>query len=161
MYYKRLSSMWEKPQQLRLANNAVQAYYKKSMDDICFQAELAESHWDYAYSICSGMKRLFNIGVDINSIINHNNLMQKLIYLGRDIMQTSNKHLDIFYLGVFVEIKIYSMWQTAEFYSFLVSALKMIKKQARFISTQMKNKLIIKLRNFNPEVYRQYVIESQ
>lgn len=176
MSYKRLSSLWKHTdheyQTISHTNSFVQSNHhlehlqQKSIEDICIKAELAETNWDYAYSICEGMKNLFEMGVPAGRIIAHDNLMHKLLYLGIDIMQASArdsidpKNNDMFYLGVFIEIKIYSMWKVIKFYKFIINALKAIKRKMKFISQSLKKKLLLKLKQLNLEIYQQYLTES-
>lgn len=158
MSFQRLSALWEKSNShIKITHGSENAYIKKSMDDICFQAELAESSLEYAYVICKGMRRLFSTGVHYQIIIGHNNLLQKLLYLGCDLMQTNAKGHDLFYLGVLIELKIYSKWKSIEFYNFLLSALHAIKSNLSFISRRVKEKLLEKLKNYNEILYFEFI----
>lgn len=153
----RLRALWKNSDShIKITHGSENAYLKKSMDDICFQAELAETSWDYAYVICKGMKRLLEMGVPFQSIIGHNNLLQKLLYLGRDLMQTNPTEHNLFYLGVLVELKIYSKWKHKEFYVFLLNALNAIKNKMDFISLKIKQKLIYKLKKYNSTLYDEF-----
>lgn len=160
MSFQRLSALWQGTNtHIKITHGTESAYLKKSMDDICFQAELAETSLEYAQVICKGMQRLFKMGVQCQLIIGHNNLLQKLLYLGRDLMQTNPKGHDLFYLGILIELKIYSKWKTLEFYKFILSALSAIKGNLSFISNKMKNKLLNKLKNYNETLFIEFVGE--
>lgn len=165
MYRKKLSSkqlngLWKNTSSLKISHGSKSSYIKKSMDDICFQAELAETSWDYAHVICKGMQRLLKMGVPAQIIINHQNLLQKLLYLGRDIMQTSQKTSDMFCIGVLIELKIYSKWKQIEFYEFLLNALKMIKEQKSFVTARLKDKLFNKLKVYNKSLFTEFIEEQ-
>ena len=158
--FHRLSAMWESSDShIKITHGSESAYLKKSMDDICFQAELAESSWEYAYVICKGMRRLFQMGIQHQLIIGHNNLLQKILYLGSELMQTNPKGHDLFYLGVLIELKIYSKWKSLEFYNFMLNTLKAIKGNVNFISRRVKDKLLGKLKNYNEALYFEFVGE--
>lgn len=158
MSFQRLSALWKTSDaHIKVTHGSESAYLKKSMDDICFQAELAETSWEYTYVICTGMKRLFAMGVDHQMIIGHNNLLQKLLYLGRDLMQTTPQEHDLFFLGILIELKIYSKWKSIEFYNFILSALKAIKNNLCFVSEKMKLRLLRKLEKYNLALYQEFV----
>lgn len=158
--FKRLNAMWENSNShIKITDGTESAYLKKSMDDICFQAELAESSWEYANVICKGMRRLFKMGLAYQKIITHHNLLQKLLYLGRDLMQTNSQGQDLFYLGVLIELKIYSKWKSIEFYTFILSALKAIKNNFKFIGKRVKDKLLLKLKKYNEALYYEMIEE--
>lgn len=156
--YKHLSSLWAKhnPTKPRLTVGTVESYYKKSMDDICLQAELSESSNEYASIICSGMQRLIRMGVQYKHIEEHKNLMLKIIYLGRDIMTTSKSKDDLFYIGVLLDLKIIEKLTSLDFFVFIVNALKGLKKKMNFISNRIKLKLIEDLKISNLSLYLQY-----
>lgn len=158
MTFHRLSGMWENSDShVKHTHTSEDAFLKKSMDDICFQAELAVSSLEYTQVICKGMKRLLGMGVGHESIIGHKNLLQKLLYLGRDILQSNHKGEDLFYLGVLIELKIYSKWKSIEFYSFILNALKAIKGKLSFISKKVKEKLFAKLKVYNESLYLEFI----
>lgn len=146
-------SMWETHDKDENEVNVQSLVLKKSFDDICYKAELAETIQDYAFVICNGIKRLIKSGHNINEVLNHKNLMQKLFFLGKDMMESSSTQKDMFYLGAFVELKVYSMWHALEFYNFVLNALKMIKKNISFISDSIKERLIARLKSHNFELF--------
>ena len=91
--YKQLSSLWSNK---RSKNEAIEGrvplvlgsdtvLFKKAMDDICLEADLAETVEEYTSSICRGMERLINLGVEASEIQKHHNLIGKILYLGRDL----------------------------------------------------------------------------
>lgn len=161
--YKRLNSLWEKSNSktINLTYGSAEAYYKKSMDDICFQAELAESNIEYAHAICHGMKHLYKLGVPVEMIQKHHNLLHKLFYLGRDLMDSSKGFNDLFYLGVFIELKIIDKWKEKSFFDFLVSAISGIKKEFVFMSKRICDRLSNELRINNKSLYNKFFLESQ
>ena len=146
-------SMWETHVKDVNEVNVESLVLKKSFDDICYKAELAETILDYSFVICNGIKRLIKSGHNINEVLKHKNLMQKLFFLGKDMMESSSTQKDMFYLGAFVELKVYSMWHALEFYNFILNALKMIKKNISFISEFIKQKLVTKLKSHNYELF--------
>ncbi len=159
--YKQFSSLWSKSQThqreaVPLAYSSQKAYYKKAMDTVCLEAELAEQTSEYTYTLCKGMKRLFSIGATAKEVETHRNLLNKILYLGKDILESSQKFSELFYLGVLIEMKMVSKWRDVSFYTFLISALKSIKKESRFISKEMKIKLTKLFAKDNTELYHYY-----
>jgi hypothetical protein len=158
--YKQFSSLWSKDQVQReavpLTYSSEKAFIKKAMDEVCLSAELAEKTSDYTYILCKGMKRLFSIGATPKDVETHRNLLNKILYLGKDILESSQKFSELFYLGVLIEMKMVSKWREVGFYTFLISALKSIKKESRFISKEMKIKLTKLFAKDNTDLYRYY-----
>ena len=156
--YRKLNSLWEKklPTKLALTFGSAESYYKKSMDDICFKAELSESPVEYAEAISEGMLHLFKLGVPVDQIRKHHNLMHKLIYFGRDLMECNRGFKELFYLGIFIELKIIDSWKNIKFFQFIKDALKLIKKELSFISNKLKERLEKELQQTNGKLYGQY-----
>jgi hypothetical protein len=160
--YYRLSSMWSRRNYsfASTEEDATSAFIKKSMDDICFQAELASSTIEYAEAICQGMERLLDKGVPFSMIQRHHNLFQKLMFLGRDLMQMSSPGLDLFYLGIFIELKIDQEWKSSNFYKLVRNSLLAIKKNMTFLAAHLKNKLLYHLQLERPKLHQVYFTSS-
>lgn len=158
--YKQFSSLWSKGQAQResvpLTYSSEKAFIKKAMDEVCLDAELAEKTSDYTYILCKGMKRLFSMGASPKDVEAHRNLLNKILYLGKDVLESSQKFSELFYLGILIEMKMVTRWRDIAFYTFLVSALKSIMKENRFISKEMKIKLTKLFAKDNTELYRYY-----
>lgn len=159
---KNLSGLWENstPKMISLKENNPN-FNQVQMDDLCSKAELATSLGDYAYIICNGVSELLNCGVEPSVIKSHQNLFQKILFLGKDLMECSNFKSEMFFLGAFVELKILEKWKDLKFYSFMLSALKSIRKNVSFLSKRIKQKVIDDLRLFNFDLYRRYYFEPK
>lgn len=155
--YRRLGNLWKEGSQTpKVSRSTKAAFIKKSIDDVCLQADLAESAWDYSFQICSGMVRLLAMGLSQSDLVTHRTLVQKLLRLGRDIMDYANSDTDFFFLGAFVDLKICSKWRNIEFYRFIVDALKGIKKHLAFFSDRIKKKILKEYKRLYPQDFLLY-----
>ncbi len=155
--YKRLGDLWKEGESRpKLSRGGRSSFIKKSIDDVCLQADLSESAHDYSYQICSGMVRLLAMGLGQSELVAHRTLVQKLLRLGRDIMEHAQGNSDFFYLGAFVDLKLCSRWRNIEFYRFLVDALKGIKKHLAFFSERIKNKILKEYEKLYPQDFLLY-----
>ena len=164
--YKQLSSLWSnapkrEASELTLSCSSEKAYFKKAMDDICLSAELAESTYDYTMILCEGMKRLFSQGASVEQIQGHHNLLAKIFYLGKDILEASRRFSELFYLGMFIDLKMTKKWREVAFFKFLVNALKNIAKHNIFISKELKMQLTQLLEKENFDLYKQYFFKEK
>lgn len=140
----------------KLASGSRGAFIKKSVDDICIAADLSESTWDYSKILCSGMIRLLNMGLEHQELARHNNLVVKLLRLGRDMMECSRSESDLFFLGALVDIKICERWRNVGFYQFVLDALRGIRKHCSFLSEKMKSRIRREYRKAFPEDFASY-----
>jgi len=155
--YKRLGNLWKDGSfGPKLSHSGRSAFIKKSIDDVCLQADLSETAHDYSYQICSGMVRLLAMGLRQRELVTHKTLVQKLLRLGRDIMDHAQSDTDFFFLGAFVDLKICSKWRNIEFYRFIVDALKGIKKHMTFFSDRIKDKILKEYENLYPQDFLLY-----
>ena len=114
---------------------------KKAIDDVCLSADLSETSWDYSYNLCSGMVRLLELGFSTKEISAHKTLVQKLMQLGRDMMESGKREADFFYLGAFVDMKMATRWRNIAFFKFIMDALLGIKKYMAFFSKKLKERI--------------------
>jgi hypothetical protein len=161
--YKQLSSLWTDHKvpskvnsRLPLSYGSDEVLYKKAMDDICLEADLAESVEEYSLCICKGMKRLIDLGIEPQEVQKHHNLIGKILYFGKDLLDSSKKYSEIFYLGILVDLKIVSKWFDKSFYSFIIKAINHMLKNVSFISVDLKIKLTKSFAVENNELYRFY-----
>lgn len=161
--FKQLNSLWShKPSSITIKVNLAQssetAFLKKMMDEICLDADLAESTSEYALILCRGVVRLYKIGVPVDAIKQHQQIWGKILFLGKDILQNSKPFSDLFYLGLLIEIKVTSKWREPSFFKFLVNALKTVACDLKFMSSKVKEKLIVLFKEKSLELYRFYFI---
>ena len=155
--YKHLGNLWKDgDRKAKLARGSREGFIKKAIDDVCLQADLSETTWDYSYNMCSGMIRLLSMGLGQKELCAHKTLVQKLLRLGRDIMDYAQSDTDFFFLGAFVDLKICSKWRNIEFYRFVLQALMGIKKYLAFFSKDLKEKIRKEYENFYPRDYEIY-----
>jgi len=129
---------------------------QKSLDELCYQTELAECTWDYAFRFCQGIKKIFSKGIDPKKLQEHKLFTLKLLNLGEDLLECSPAHSDLYFLGGFIELKVIDEWKNASFYEFIIEVLKHIKKKVGFFSEQIKQKIVVRIQSYNPKVYRMY-----
>lgn len=140
--YQRLGNLWKKNSSApQVVCGSRESYVKKAIDDVCLKADLGETTWDYSYQLCSGMIRLLELGLGHKELCSHPSLAQKLLRLGRDIMENANSDSDLFYLGALVDLKICSKWRNIEFYRFLVNALDGMKRFVAYLSSKIKERI--------------------
>ncbi|MEX0797966.1 MAG: hypothetical protein WD025_00885 [Bacteriovoracaceae bacterium] len=155
--YKHLGNLWkDNGSQLKLAQGKRQAFIKKAIDDVCLKADLSETTWDYSYHLCFGMIRLLRMGLSQSEMCYHPVLVQKLLRLGRDVMEYAQSDTDFFYLGAFIDLKISSKWRNIQFYRFIVDALLGIKKYLAFFSKTLKTKIQKEYKKLYPRDFDLY-----
>jgi hypothetical protein len=161
--YKQLSSLWESHRSSSQSSSRIPLSYgsdgvlfKKAMDDICLEADLAETLEEYSLTICQGMKRLIELGVEPQEIQKHHHLIGKILYLGKNLLDGTKRHSEIFYLGIMVDLKIVTRWFDKTFYTFIIKAIKHIVKNIAFISAELKIKLTQSFAKENHELYKFY-----
>jgi hypothetical protein len=133
-----------------------EVFLKKAMDGVCMQADLMETTLDYAFELCQGMDSLFKLGASYHALKGHHILMQKLITLGRDLMDTSETESDSFYLGVFLELKLMQQWKQKGFFKLVTSLIDRIRLKGAVFSNKIKKKLQRLLNVQQPAMYRFY-----
>ncbi len=148
---QRLNNLWSSKDKLEDKQTLEQC-----LDELCYQTELAECTWDYAFRFCQGIKKIFSRGVDPNKLKEHKLFTLKLLNLGQDLLECSGPSSDLYYLGGFIELKILDEWKNVKFYEFIVQVLKHIKKKIGFFSKKVKLKIIERIQRYNPELYRIY-----
>lgn len=154
---KQLGNLWKDGASgTDLVQGRRETFIKKAIDDMCLQADLSETTWDYSYHICSGMMRLLRMGLSQKELCAHRTLVQKLLSLGRDIMDYAQSDTDFFYLGAFVDLKICAKWRNIEFYRFVVDALIGIKKYLAFFTKKLKEKIRAEYENIYPRDFELY-----
>ena len=103
---KHFANLWlERSREGRPHCTENKSFAKKAIDDVCLNADLSETSWDYSYNLCQGMVRLLELGFSTKEMSSHRTLVQKLMRLGRDMMDSGIKEADFFYLGAFVDMK--------------------------------------------------------
>lgn len=154
---KQLGNLWkEGPGAPKLAQGARSSYIKKAIDDVCLQADLSDTAWEYSFNICSGMVRLLEMGLGQKELCAHRALVQKLLRLGRDIMDYAQSDTDFFFLGAFIDLKICQKWRNIQFYRFVMDALRGIKKYLAFFSKNLKEKIRKEYQKYYPRDYELY-----
>ena len=95
--HKLLNSLWTKQDDNdpRFIRGSRENILRKTIDNICMSADMSVTTNEYAMNLCEGMIYLFKSGFKPSDIISHNILLQKLLSLGKDIM---DKSVENFYL---------------------------------------------------------------
>ena len=126
---------------------------KKSIDRICMNADLAESVDVYTQELVDGVVYLYSIGFKPSEIISHSILLQKLLNLGRDILEKTHQDDDLFYLGAFIDLKMAVKWKDLNFYKFLSNALSKITKGIKLFSEKIKIKISDEYQLYFPQEF--------
>ena len=155
--YKHLGNLWkDKATEPELVQDRRASFMKKAIDDVCLQADLSETTWDYSYQLCWGMIRLLKMGATHSELGRHPLLVQKLLRLGRDVMDCAQTDTDLFFLGAFIDLQICAKWRNVAFYRFVVDALKGIKKYLAFFSQTLKKKITKEYSRLYPKDFEEY-----
>ena len=126
---------------------------KKTIDSICLKADLAEDVNSYTVELIDGVIHLYSLGFRPSEVITHKILLQKLLSLGRDILEKTHQCDDLFYLGAFIDLKITQKWKDLSFYQFLSNALSKISNGIKLFSEKIKNKISHEYELFYPKEY--------
>lgn len=156
---KNYQTLWvngPKASGLRLAHTTEDAFFAKAIDALCLEVDMCETLEDYLNALCRGMHDLFDLGVRKKDIIEHKLLFQKLLNLGEDVVEGSKPKSDLFYLGLFIDVKLASNWFTRAFYKLIAKALYEIKNIGKFFSEKMKFRLEESLLENNYALYKVY-----
>lgn len=155
--YKKL---WSEGTQARLSTENYDSYYKKAVDSLCLKADLCETADDYLKTICEGMQELIDQGVPKASIINHPVALAKLLRLGEDIMEVSYRKSELFYVGVFIDLKISMNWFKKKFYQMIVMLVDQISQHGKDLPEKLKNKLREMIKKENYPLFALYFLKS-
>ncbi|MAZ49627.1 MAG: hypothetical protein CME65_13790 [Halobacteriovoraceae bacterium] len=152
--------LWSEGTQTKLSTQNFDSYYKKAVDNLCLKADLCESAEDYLLTICEGMRQLIDQGVPKNSIINHPVALAKLLRLGEDIMEVSYKKSDLFYVGLFIDLKITMNWFKIKFYQIIELLVKQITHHGKEIPDTLKEKLRLLIKKENFPLFALYFLKG-
>lgn len=152
---RQYQNLWKRPKILYREHE--QVYYKKAMDALCLRADLQENVLDYVRELCLGMHDLSTIGLRSKHFQHHPILLQKILSMGRDLMDQFRVGADAFYLGVFLELRLVSKWHEKGFFFMLVKMIDQIRQNAKVFSETIKNKLLNLLKQHNPGLYYFYL----
>jgi hypothetical protein len=155
-----LQSLWSKQdnQKVKFVRGSRENVLKKTIDNICLSADLSETSHDYATSLCDGMVYLYSVGFRPSDIISHNLLLQKLLNLGRDLMEYSTEDSDVFYLGAFIDIKMTHSWKDLKFFKLLLSMLNKLQKMTHIFTSKIKLKIKQEYQLYYPDEFTKFFI---
>jgi hypothetical protein len=135
----------------RFVNDRRKSLLKKTIDNICMNADLTMNVQDYTSEVVDGIIYLYSIGFKPSEIMSHNLLLQKLLSLGRDILEKTHQGDDMFYLGAFLDLKMTSKWKDINFFKFLKNALNKIHMGIALFSEKLKNKILEEYKLYFPK----------
>ncbi len=148
--YLKLWHSYQNPRKLNLVNQNHDIFCKKAVDNLCLKVDMCESTEDYLMEFCEGMEELIELGIPKEKLLNHQLIFSKILHLGSDIVESSNKSRDIFYIGLFIDTKIATCWYKKSFYRMILNMLKLITEKAQNLPEVMKEKIVqlLKVENF-------------
>ncbi|MAX66170.1 MAG: hypothetical protein QF441_05565 [Bacteriovoracaceae bacterium] len=146
---------------LKLASGQYDNYCKKAIDHLCMKADMCESLESYIETICSGMIDLLKTGVPKNKILKHPLALSKILQLGEDIIEYSEKKSDLFYIGLFVEMKIASNWSHIPFYRLILNMLKKIIDKVSQLPRVLRHKIEQLVKEKNYPLYALYFVKDK
>lgn len=124
---------------------------KKTIDSICMSADLTMNVQDYTHEVVDGIIYLYSVGYKPSEIISHNLMLQKLLSLGRDILEKTHQGDDMFYLGAFLDLKMTSKWKDLNFFQFIANALKKISMGIDLFSEKIKEMIFNEYKLYFPK----------
>lgn len=133
---------------------------KKYIDDMCIQADLSDDLSSYLHCICSGMIRMIGLGVTKEQIKKHDLAFSKILHLGDDVINCSEHESDLYYIGLFIEIKTASSWFKLDFYKLIQNFLKKLVKKISMLSNEIKGKILSELKKINSELYELHLAKK-
>ena len=155
-----LKSLWSQNDQksIKFVRGSRENVLKKTIDNICLSADLSERSDDYAASLCEGMVYLYSVGFKPNDIISHSLLLQKLLNLGRDLMEYSSQDDDIFYLGAFIDIKMTFSWKDLKFFKLILNMINKLKNMTHLFSQNLRHKISKEFELYYPDEYAKFFL---
>ena len=162
---KQFMSLWKEgsgphKSALKLASGQYEAYYKKAMDSLCLEVDMAESLDKYVQLFCNGMIDLIEIGIPKAFFSKHGLILSKLLRLGEDILEYGVRKSDLFYVGLFVEQKINSQWYEVNFYKFVKNLLYVIYEKGAALPENIKSKIENFIKLHNKSLYALYFSDN-
>lgn len=118
------------------------SYCKKAIDNLCLQADLAETLQEYIIVLCKGMTELIELGIPRSSMLNHQLLLPKLMRMGSDIIEKSPPGGDQFFIGIFIEIKLPSSWFNLKFFKLILGLLRQVINAKLKLGEKVKYKIM-------------------
>lgn len=159
-----LQNLWKSSpnnNQLKLVSGNYESFCKKAVDNFCMKVDLCEDLESYVMTVCEGMNELIKLGIPKDSIIKHDLALTKILRFGEDIIEYSENKTDLFYIGIFVELKISSYWFKLPFYSVIRELVLIIVKNGKKMPELLKCKIEKLLKTDNYPLYALYFIKGR
>ncbi len=125
------------------------------------KADLCESLPQYIEVLCDGMVKLIDMGISRRDILKHPMAFAKILRLGEDILEYSERYTDMFYLGLFVELHINKCFTSSKFYHLIKRLVGKIKEKIGYFSDEMINHIKMELKKENYALYCIYFSSSK
>lgn len=145
---------------LKLSSGDEDLFYKRALDNFCLKADLCEDLESYIHTVCDGMQELFDLGVTKRVFMNHSLALSKILRLGEDILEGARRESELFFIGLFVELKLTANWFKATFYKLVKQLLNKIVEENKHIPEALKLKIIQTLKKENYGLYALYFRKS-
>lgn len=152
-------NLWQ--QHTKLSTENYETYYKKVIDTLCLKADMCESVDEYVITVCEGMQELIDMGVPKSAIMNHPIALAKILRLGEDVMEVSYKKSDIFYIGLFIDLRISMNWFKRKFYQLIKLLIEQVVHKAKEFPEKLKYKLQALAKKENYALYALYFLKNK
>lgn len=141
--------LWSKSE--RLNEPIKSSCEEEAIQSLIFEADLCEDLESYVRVLCRGMYK--HLGCDkLKSVMRSNpKLQDKLERLGLDIIEKSHNESDLFYVGVFADLKLKENWLNREAYRVLSALFKHVLELGLKISAPLRSKLQNKWNTFKKQ----------
>lgn len=159
--YLNLWSSKNSSNRLSLASGNYESYCKKAIDGLCLDADMAETLDEYIVTFCEGMEKLIKMGIPKRSIMKHSLALSKILRLGDDVIEYSQRKSDLFYVGLFIDQKITSHWYELSFYKIIKGMLDLLYKEGRNLPSKLKVKIERLVKENNYPLYALYFLKNR
>ena len=158
-----LLNLWKdsssREQRPKVVTDNYEVFCSKAIDSFCMKADLCESLEEYVTTVCDGMIDLIKMGIPKQKILKHGVALAKLLRLGEDIIEYGPKKSDIFFVGLFVDLKIAKEWFEVRFYTIVTNMLGRIYNKGLELPIDLKRKIERLLKNENYPLYSLYFLK--
>jgi hypothetical protein len=131
-------------------------YIIQSIDELCIKADLCTGLEEYINTLCLGMEHLLSNVHNLKYVKSHLSLEDKVRRIGVDIMDQGHFESDLYYIGVFADLKLSGNWLDKKVFKVIRNLTTYVLKQGGKITDKLKEKIITKLKVLYPKKYLDY-----
>jgi hypothetical protein len=130
-----------------LSSSSQSKNIQKLITSIDESTDLSTSTQEYAGQIAQGMVKMLSKGLRRSDLVENDKFFEKLMDLGKSIMNGSKSCEDMFTLGMVIETKISKSFLIVKFYKLILRTLGFIKDEVKVFTGEFIAKLKDKIKN--------------